>query len=186
MELVTLPQEILSNILLRINDLQSYIGINEQLDIAIARIFKQFEDIYSSLVPNWKNNYTHLLDILIKDRKMKSLDFFLNNYTYDQQDVLNSIAKYGTVQMLEDFINEYYVENIDYMKIALEAAKTGNLSIIKWVSKFSKINYYEILEEGIKYDQVNTVQYAMLRTAINLDQVKSMAKEYNSKKILSM
>lgn len=186
MDIMKLPYSILSDILLKIRNLRSYIGIDDKLDTLIKSVFLDYEEVYDKVFPNWRNNYIGLIKKLLELKKYKSLDFFLDNYEYDIYLLLDAVIEYGNLQLMEDIISDYNIQLnlLKYQILALSAVKYGKLEILKFLAKNYKLDYYDLVHEAIKYDQLNILQFLLLRFNMNTGEIQNIAERFNSEKIL--
>lgn len=166
----------LKNLLIE-TDTQEY----DKLHNLIAEIFNYYMNRYELLCSNWKNDPSLLIKKLIENNDVDSLVFLINNFSINYNILFGYLLLYNKNNLYEYFSKKLNTE-IDYIKLAKDAAENGNLELFKYAGKILNKCYEEFTYFAAKGGKLNIIEYIMehCKENINIEQIASIASYYGN------
>lgn len=164
----------LKNLLIE-TDTQEY----DKLHNLIAEIFNYYMNRYELLYSNWKNDPSSLIKKLIENNDIDSLVFLINNFSINYNILFGYLLLYNRKNLYEYFSKKLNTE-INYIKLAKDAAEDGNLELFKYASKILNKCYQEFTYFAAKYGKLNIIEYIIenCKENINIEQIAAEASYY--------
>lgn len=132
----------------------------KELKAKISKVNKHYYNLYKNELINFTNFFKSYKKInVISAVIFGEMDVFLWSLTKKTneniQDIIDSLAKYGRLEMLKKI--EQYI--VSYKNIAMIACTKDHVNLIKWIYSLNKINMKDIFTRACMNNSIEIVKY---------------------------
>lgn len=179
----------------------NYMLVNKRFNEIILEMVYHYDNEYNNLVPDWENNISKLIEKLVINDDYDGILFLMNNYKkyskinaklnyyaamYNKLDIIKYLhlndycqllfgsARGGNLKLFNIMIK---LCPKNYMKIVINAAKGGQLDLVKEYVKYYN-NYGVIAYSGAKGGHMNVIEYALANGPVNYQEIADGAAKH--------